>query len=292
MEQRPSEAEAAAMRIHRRLEEVLDRQATAAEAARTDAVAGELREALRALRVDERAPVLALLQRLYPEAPPSPGAVQGGPSARELELEDEVARLTRERNTRPAAPPASAQLAAGLGKVLGVPTRDLAALAADPDGEARLTEVVGTLVDFAVSLLRAYIPVTEDEDRSVAGMVHRLVSDTVAGRAQVAALRDQVERTRRQVGGQVVAFRRASEEGARAMLKALSPAVIEAEASREASFLEKRFGIAAQCWELVVRRLEELRASPELYQTHFDGPLRRELHRLAQAQDRRPEGQG
>jgi hypothetical protein len=173
--------------------------------------------------------------------------------------------------------------------VLGLSTRDLAALAADPDGEARLAAVVDTLVDFAVSLLRAYIPVTEDEDRSVAGMVQHLMSDTVSGRAQGTALRDQVERTRRQVGGQVVAFRRACEEGAKAMLKALSPAVIEAEASRAASYLEKRFGIAAQCWELFGRRLEELRGSPDLYQVHFDGPLRKELHRLAQGQDRRQE---
>jgi predicted component of type VI protein secretion system len=230
--------------------------------------------------------VLALLQRLTPQAPVATPTAHSGPSARELELEDEVARLKAERDARPApAASSSPELVAGLAKAIGLSSRDVTAAAGDPAGQARLAAVVGTLVDFAVSLLRAYIPVTEDEDRSVAKMVNGLVSDAVTGRSQGAELGEQVERTRRQIGGQVVAFRRASEEGARAMLKVLSPAVIEAEASRGASFLEKRFGIAAQCWELFGRRLEELRASPELYQTHFDGPLRKEMHRLAQ--DRR-----
>jgi hypothetical protein len=289
MEQTPPNAEAAAMRIQRRLDEVLDRQAAAGEVARTDALLSELRDAVRALPVAERGPVLGMLQRMYPEAPAT-APVAAGPSMRERELEDEVARLTAALEARAAAPePASSDLTAGLAKVLGLSARDLASLSADPEGAARLTAVVDTLVEFAVSLLRAYIPVTEDEDRSVAGMVKRLISDAVSGPAQETALREQIDRTRRQVGGQVVAFRRACEEGARAMLKSLSPAVIEAEASRGAGFLEKRFGVAAQCWELFVRRLEELRGSPELYQTHFDGPLRKELHRLAQA---RPGSEG
>jgi hypothetical protein len=270
------------LRIHRHLEELLDRQAAAGEGARLDALAAELRDALRGLRADERSPVLALLQRLTPQAPVATPTAHSGPSARELELEDEVARLKAERDARPAPASSSPELVAGLAKAIGLSTRDVTAAAGDPAGQARLAAVVGTLVDFAVSLLRAYIPVTEDEDRSVAKMVNGLVADAVTGRNQGAELSEQVERTRRQIGGQVVAFRKASDNGARAMLKVLSPAVIEAEASRGASFLEKRFGIAAQCWELFGRRFEELRASPDLYQTHFDGPLRREMHQLAQ----------
>jgi hypothetical protein len=276
--------EVAALRIQQALEDTLDRHAGHAEAERMDALIRRLREEISALPADQRAPTVAALRTLQPADVSA--ATPTAPSARELELEDEVTRLRAALAAAQAKPVAMAGVASPalltqLGKLLALPARELETLATGEGTQERLVSTFALLVDFALGLLRAYIPVTQDEDHTVAGLVQRLVADAVAGRSAGTDLATHVERTRRQVGGQVFAFRRACEEGGRGLLKALAPAVIEAEAAKQASFLEKRFGIAAQCWDMYGKRLEELRTAADLYQAYFDGPLRREMHRLA-----------
>jgi hypothetical protein len=289
-EQTTSETQATALRIQRALEETLDRHAGGPEAERLDALVRDLREELRAPGRG-RGAVLHTLRAPQPkdELTPRPAA-ETVPSARELELEEEVGRLRSALAAAEARAPAPAGgLVGTLGKMLMLPSRDVEALiAGGAAAEEGLLATLDVLVDFALGLLRAYIPVTQDEDRTMAGMVQRLLADGVLGRSTGTDLAAHVGRTRRQVGGQVLAFRRVCEEGARALLKTLAPAVIEAEAGKQATFLEKRFGVAAQCWELYQKRFEELRTAADLYQAHFDGPLRREMHRLAQgAEDRK-----
>jgi hypothetical protein len=284
-----SESQATALRIQRTLEETLDRYAGRPEAERVEALVRGLRHEVGALPVPERGPVLRALHALQPAEVATVPAAPRGPSERELELEAEVERLHALLATAEAKPaPASGELVVPLARLLGLSARELEAQRARGEGaEQQLLDTVGVLVEFALGLLRAYIPVTQDEDHTVAGMVQRLMADAVTGRAGGADLAHHVERTRRQVGGQVFAFRRACEEGARALLRTLAPPLIEAEAARQASFLEKRLGIATQCWELYQKRFEEIRTASELYQAHFDGPLRREMHRLAQGAEQR-----
>lgn len=281
----PSDPQLAAMRILGVLEELLDRHAGRPDDERQATLVRALRDGLGELSDAQRAPALHALRGLLPPedlAVPDAGARAG--SARVLELEDEVAHLRAQLAARPveAAPtPASPALAARLAKLLQVSQRDLDTVPAG-ELEGRLVDTLALLTDFALGLLRAYIPVTQDEDRTVAGLVQRMVADAVMERGQGDGLADHVERTRRQIGGQVLAFRRACEEGARSVLRGLAPAVIEAEASRTASYIEKKLGASAQRWEAYQKRFDEIRAATDLYQSHFDGPLRREMHRLAQ----------
>jgi hypothetical protein len=272
------------MRILAALEELLDRHAAEPDAERQATLVAGLRSLVMELPDAARAPTLHALRALVPPDEVVRDVGAGAAQARVLELEDEVARLRAELRAVPAvpaaAPPSAPELTARLARLLQVGPRELEA-AQGADLEGRLVDTLGVLVDFALGLLRAYIPVTQDEDRTVAGLVQRVVADAVLGRGEPEGLATHVERTRRQIGGQVLAFRRACEEGARSVLRGLTPDVIANEAARNATFLEKKFGTAGQCWEVYQKRFDEIRAATDLYQGHFDGPLRREMHRLA-----------
>jgi hypothetical protein len=283
-----SDPQVAAMRILAALEELLDRHAGRPDEERQATLVTALRDLMNEIPDAERGPTIQALRALLPPDEVVRDVEAGATSARVLELEDEVARLREELRAKPAPAPAataaSPELVARLARMLQVGARELEA-AAPADLEARLADTLALLVDFAIGLLRAYIPVTQDEDRTVAGLVQRVVADAVLGRGDPDGLAAHVERTRRQIGGQVLAFRRACEEGARSVLKGLTPAVIESEAARNASFIERKLGGATQCWEAYQKRFDEIRAATDLYQTHFDGPLRREMHRLALGAD-------
>jgi len=289
-----SDPQLAAMRILAALEELLDRHAAQPDAERQGTLVTALRHLMMEVPEAERGPTLHALRALVPSddvvCDVGAGAASARTSARILELEDEVARLREQLRAAPSPAPvaaaASPALTARLARMMQVGPRELEG-AAGAELETRLVETIGLLVDFALGLLRAYIPVTQDEDRTVAGLVQRVVADAVLGRGDPDGLAAHVERTRRQIGGQVLAFRRACEEGARSVLRGLTPDVIANEAARNATFLEKKFGTATQCWEVYQKRFDEIRAATDLYQSHFDGPLRREMHRLAQGADTR-----
>ena len=285
-----SDPQLAAMRILAALEELLDRHAGRPDEERQATLVSALRDLMTEIPDAERGPTLQALRALLPPDEVVRDVEAGAAAARVFELEDEVARLREQLRAVPAPAPAAAstsaspELTARLTRMLQVGANELEA-AAPADLEARLADTLALLVDFAIGLLRAYIPVTQDEDRTVAGLVQRVVADAVLGRGDPDGLAAHVERTRRQIGGQVLAFRRACEDGARSVLKGLTPAVIESEAARTASFLERKLGGATQCWEAYQKRFDEIRAATDLYQTHFDGPLRREMHRLALGAD-------
>lgn len=283
-----SDPQLAAMRILAALEELLDRHAGQPDEERQMTLVTGLRQLMTEIPEAERAPTLQALRALVPPDEVVRDVEAGTAAARVFELEDEVARLQEQLRAVPSPAPAapsagSPELTARLARMLQVGARELENAPADL--ETRLADTLALLVEFAIGLLRAYIPVTQDEDRTVAGLVQRVVADAVLGRGDPDGLAAHVERTRRQIGGQVLAFRRACEEGARSVLRGLTPAVIEAEAGRNATFLEKKFGTATQCWEAYQKRFEEIRAATDLYQTHFDGSLRREMHRLALGAD-------
>src|SRR6185436_1089192 len=208
-----SDPQLAAMRILAALEELLDRHAGRPDEERQATLVSALRDLMTEIPDAERGPTLQALRALLPPDEVVRDVEAGAAAARVFELEDEVARLREQLRAVPAPAPAattsaSPELTTRLARMLQVGARELET-AAPADLEARLAETLALLVDFAIGLLRAYIPVTQDEDRTVAGLVQRVVADAVLGRGDPDGLAAHVERTRRQIGGQVLAFRRA-----------------------------------------------------------------------------------
>jgi hypothetical protein len=156
------------------------------------------------------------------------------------------------------------------------------ALLADPALAARVTAVARALMEFAELLGRAFLGATTDADRTMAGRVRGLAADVVRGRADPELLADALESISRQIGGQVIAFREACEAGARDLLRQIAPAALEAEATRSSSGMGRRIFFYKECWELLSRRHEALRASDELFEAYFNGAYRGALLRQAQ----------
>ncbi len=281
-----SEFQAIAVRVQRLLDETLDRHAGGAEAERLQALVDVLRTELSAVPAAERGAVVAALQALHPEpteraATPAVGAS----TVRERELEAEVERLRAALAAAPAPAPVAIAAAGdterALVAALAGSGADLDALVADPALAARVTAAARALTEFAEMMGRVFLGATADADRTMAGRVRGLAADVVRGRAQPEALADALEGIGAQIGGQLVAFREACEAGARDLLKQLAPAAIEAEAGRASSGMGRRLFFHKECWELLARRHEALRASDELFEVYFNGAYRGALLRQA-----------
>lgn len=276
-----STAQSHAARIQAALEATLDRHAAGDDDARADALAGVLREQLRALPAAARADVVAALRALQPAAPP--GAAPPDRAALEAmeALRAEVAALRGAPAGAPATPVARAPegLARDVaGLLLGSRHDPDAFLAETPDAEARLLHLVRALFDFAESLGRVYLGATADADRTMAGRLAGSLGDALAADAGDAAAPLDVLKQR--IGGQLVAFREACEVGARQLLRQLDPAAIEAEAAKGATaILGRKLFLERECWEAYQRRHAELRDAEQLYATFFDGAFRRALLR-------------
>jgi hypothetical protein len=280
-----SDCQAIGVRIQRLLDETLDRHAAGSEAERAQALADTLRVELSALPPAARAPVLATLRALHPDVAPAGAPAARGPSLREVELENEVEVLRASLAERVAAAPAAVAVAApgeterALVAALAGSRADVDALLADPALPARVAAAARVLMEFAERLGRVFLGATADADRTMAGRVRGLAVDVVHGRADPEVLAESLELISQQIGAQLLAFREASEAGARDLLKQIAPAAIEAEASRSTSGVGRRFFFYKECWDLLVQRHEALRASDELFEVYFNGAYRGALLR-------------
>jgi hypothetical protein len=280
--------ESTAIRIERVLEGTLDRHAGRSEAERLDALTETLRAELTALAAAERGPVLGALRALHPPEPPSVGS--SGPTARERELEEEVERLRAELAARPtasaapAAAPATGDLGRRIAAALLGPGRDVDRLLAEgAAAEERIVSTVAALVEFAGRLGRVYLGATADADRTMAGRVQAFLADALEGRASTTGLRVLFDEMFQRIGSQLLAFREASEAGARNFLKQLAPAAIEAASAKGGVQVGgRRPFFYRECWELFVQRFEELRTADHLYESYFDGAFRAALLRQGQ----------
>jgi hypothetical protein len=284
----PSDCQAIAVRIQRLLGETLDRHAGGSEVERARALGDTLRAELSALPAADRGPVLAALRALHPDEAPVGARPVAAPPGLQLEVDElraEVERL-RAALAAPAAAPASTaspgEVERSLVTTLAGSGADVEALLADPELAARVASVAQALMEFAERLGRVFLGATTDADRTMAGRVRGLASDAVRGRAAPEALADELERVSRRIGGQLLAFREACEAGARDLLRQIAPAAIEAEANRAASGVGRRLFFYKECWELLMRRHETLRASDELFEVYFNGAYQSALLRRSQ----------
>lgn len=286
--QSDTETQNAAMRIQRALDDTLDRHAARPSSERIGALAETLRAELDRVSREQRRPVVDALRALNPDEERVVGIANAGPSAREAELEAEVERLRAALAERPQ--PAAAPSAAGgaLVTMLVGSSREREAWLADADGEQRLVATVRALLQFVGELGRAYLRATSDDDHTMAGRIEAEIAAAVTGRSE--ELTATLETLARQIGGQLLAFRRACDDGARELLRQLAPAAIEADATKASSGMSRRLFFYNECWEIFAKRYEELRGADDLYPTYFDGAYRKALlHQGQGSPDRKGE---
>ena len=269
----------AATRVERAIDEAHSRFAGAPEADRVQGMAAAVRHALASEAKDVQSEILSRLRELYPRLEPR---AEDPATAAELErLRGELESARRQPPQAPAPAPRAAADAAGLvTALLGTEGGRGGDMAADAE---RAVDVVRSLSAFALDLGRAFLGAAAKAgetmlhvDRFKAALRGELAGTQPAG--TVAKLLDEVKL---RVAGQIEAFPTACTDGARQMLKELDPLVIQDQAQGDAA---KRGGFRLfqhrELWEAYQRRYDELMAAEDLFQTFFDGPLRRALYRL------------
>lgn len=280
-----SEIQAEAVRVQRALEHVLDRHAGSGESERSAALARALGAELSKLAAPSQALVLSALAALYPEelaaTAPAPGD-RAAASRLEQEVADLKGALQRAK-VQGAAPRSTTPLPTDLVAALvqAVAGGRGAASITTPDGQQRLVAITMSLVSFASGLARTYLGVTAEPDKTMAGHLQAVLADELEGRRPAGSADALLEQIRRQIGGQLVAFREACESGARNLLKQIAPSAIADGTQRKAkvSIGGVRPFYYRECWEAFEAQWEELKAADNIYETYFDGGFRGALLR-------------
>jgi hypothetical protein len=287
--------QAEATRVQRVLEAALDRHAGRGEEERAEALARTLRAELSGLPAERRGPILEALLALYPAAPAAPPA---GDRDAERRLEREVEALQAALAAARAAPPEAPAPAAAAGALAEAVVRVLVGTSRDPKAllaggavtEERLVGLLRVLVAFVAEISRTYLGATADPDKTMAGHLQSVLADELQGRRQAGSLEALLEQLRRQLGGQLVAFREACESGAQNLLRQLTPsAIADGSGSEGVRIFGSRPFYHRECWERFEARWEELRKADNLYETYFDGAFRRTQLR-ARGAERTPKG--
>jgi hypothetical protein len=271
----------AAARLERAVEEAHSRYAGASESERTAGIATALRQALAA---EPEAVHSAALEQMVEWYPLIPVRTDDPALAAELgELRAEVQRLRQERSATPAAAPAApssvdrALLEALLGRG--------AEKEATPPPE-RIVASVRALTALAADLARAFLAITAKagETGLHADRFRTALRGELAGTQPAGSLQALLDEIKLKVAGQLEAFPTACADGARQILKELDPLLLKDQADEKKEGVRLPGGFRPfqhrEWWETFEKRHAELTASDDLYQTYFDGPLRRALYRL------------
>jgi hypothetical protein len=272
------ELERTVARLERTMDDAYSRYAPTAEEDRTAGVAAALRTALLSAPESLRAISLELLADRYEPgstAPEDPTA-----AAEIVVLRAEVERLQSEQAAREER--ADDDLVAAL-----VGPDGARALGDDGPDMRRLANAVRLLTNFSVDLAKAFLAAA-DQKGAAEQAVARL-RDSLRAELQgepggrLAAILDEI---RRNVGVELQAFRDACQNGAQELLRQFDPLLFDLQTNKRKGGV-RIFGFRPfrfrELWQALQLRRTELVNDEDLYQTFFDGPLRRARVQLRQA---------
>ena len=270
----------AAARLERAAEEAHSRYAGASQSERAAGIATALREALAAEPEALQSPVLEQMVEWYPLIPVR---TDDPALAAELtELRAEVQRLRQQQSAAPAAPaPPSSIDRSLLEALLGRGAEK----EATPPPE-RVVASVRALAALAADLARAFLAITAKAGETAlhADRFRTALRGELAGTQPAGSLQALLDEIKLKVAGQLEAFPTACADGARQILKELDPLLLKDAADESKQGVRLPGGFRPfqfrEWWETFEKRHAELTASDDLYQTYFDGPLRRALYRL------------
>jgi hypothetical protein len=116
----------------------------------------------------------------------------------------------------------------------------------------------------------------------MAGRVQTILAEELLGKAPAGTVEAMLSQLERQVGGQILAFREACDNGAQNLLRQVAPAAITAASARErVTLLGRQPFYYRENWERFEKKHEELRTADNLYETYFDGAYRNALLRAS-----------
>jgi len=275
----------AVLRVERAVDEAYSRHAGALERDRIDGMSEVLRQALAA---EPEALRPLVLERMFEHCQQSTLVTEDSKLAKEVvALRAEVERLRQARETPVAIPAASGAV---LRALLGTAAGEIASRnAVDED---RVAALVQALASFAADLARAFLG-TADKSRELtpAEPLRETLDAELSGRRGAGSFAALLEQIKYKIGAQLEVFSRACEEGAQHILRELEPLVLEDQAREaEQSVLGYRPFHYREAWQVFQRRYEELVSSSDLYETYFDGPLRKALFKLRKQPDQTSTG--
>jgi hypothetical protein len=266
-----------AVKLERAADEAHSRYAGSPESERIDGIVAALREALGG---EPETAHSALLDRMAEWYPPVPPRIDDPAAAAELlALRAEVERLRQQPSIPP--PRGDFDTASLLEALLG---RDAERVTREGGADAdRITAIVQLLASFATDLAKGFLGAAGKAGETAIHLdrFKSTLRGELSGKSPAGSLKTLLDEIKLKVAAQLEAVPTACSDGARQILKELDPLVLQDQAG------EKGVRIAGlrpfqhrELWETFQRRHAELMSAEDLYQTYFDGPLRRALYRL------------
>jgi hypothetical protein len=271
------ELERTVARLERAMDDAYSRYAPTAEEERIAGITTALRTAVLSVPGPLRAISLELLADRC--EPASSARADPSASAELVLLRAEVEQLRAQAVARDKRA-GQAVLEALIGADRAIAFGD------DEPDSARIGEAVRLLTNFALDLAKAFIAATDQKggaDQAVNRLREALRAE-VRGEPGV-RLATVLDEIRRNIGVELQAFRVACQDGVQEMLRQFDPLLLELQTSKRKGgvrILGLRPFRFRELWEALQQRRTEMATDEDLYQTFFDGPLRRARERLRQ----------